>query len=109
MEKIILIAKPKDDKKTFICRTCEKEIPLEDIFLHLGCCKEQQSFYGKMNFFKLKIQKYITQLDIYLVKSNINKTPVNKKLFEKRGYLYNIICRIPGCENDYDGANFIKN
>ena len=105
---IILIAKPKDDKKTFICRTCEKEIPLEDIFLHLGCCKEQQSFYGKMNFFKLKIQKYITQLDIYLVKSNINKTPVNKKLFEKRGYLYNIICRIPGCENDYDGANFIK-
>ena len=48
---ILIIAKPKDDKKNFICRTCEKEIPLEDLFLHLGCCKEQKSYYKKMKGF----------------------------------------------------------
>ena len=105
---IMVVAKPKDDNKNFICRTCEKEIPLEDIFLHLGCCKEQQSFYDKMNTFKIKIQNYITQLDIYLAKSNINTIPTNKKLFGKGGCLFNIISRIPGCENDEDGKIFIK-
>ena len=105
---IMVVAKSKDDNKNFICRTCEKEIPLEDIFLHLGSCKEQQSFYDKMNTFKIKIQNYITQLDIYLAKSNINTIPINKKLFGKGGYLFNIISRIPGCENDEDGKIFIK-
>ena len=105
---IMIVAKPKDDKNTFTCRTCEKEIPLDDIFLHIGCCKEQQSFYDKMKGFKLKIQNYITHLDIYVAKSNINITPINKKLFGKGGYLYKIIHKIPGCENDDDGVNFIK-
>ena len=105
---IMIIAKPKDDNKNFICRTCEKEIPLDDIFLHLGCCKEQQSFYDKMNTFKIKIQDRLTHLDIYLAKSQINMTPVNSKLFGKGGFLYKIINKIEGCENDDNGINFIK-
>ena len=105
---IMIVAKPKDDNKNFVCRTCEKEIPLDEIFLHLGCCKEQQSFYDKMKDFKLKIQNYITHLDIYLTKTKINITPVNRKLFGKGGDLYQIVSKIPGCENDDDGVNFIK-
>ena len=106
---IMIVAKPKDDnKKNFVCRTCEKEIPLEDIFLHVGCCKEQQSFYDKMKEYKLKIQHYITHLDIYIAKSNINISPINRKLFGRGGLLYKIIHKIPDCENDEDGVNFIK-
>ena len=105
---VMIIAKPKDDNKNFTCRTCEKEIPYEEIFLHLGCCKEQQSFYDKMKGFKIKIQNYITHLDIYLAKLNINMTPVNRKLFGKGGNLNRILNYIPGCENDEDGVNFIK-
>ena len=106
---IMIVAKPKEDNnKNFICRTCEKQIPLEDIFLHLGCCKEQQSFYDKMKDFKLKIQHYINLLDLYLAKSNINMTPINRKLFGKGGILHKIINKISGCENDDDGINFIK-
>ena len=103
---VMIVAKPKDDNKNFVCRTCEKEIPLEDIFLHLGCCKEQQSFYDKMKGLKLKMQNYITQLDIYLAKLNIN--PMKIKLFGKSGYLNKITNKISGCENDDDGVNFIK-
>jgi hypothetical protein len=105
---IMLVAKAKDDNKTFICRTCEKKIPLDDIFLHLGCCKEQQSFYDKMKGFKLKIQGYLTQLDILLAKSNINMAPINQKLFGKGGHLNKVINKIIGCENDKNGINFIK-
>ena len=105
---ILIIAKPKDDKKNFICRTCEKEIPLEDLFLHLGCCKEQQSFYDKMKGIKIAIQNYITQLDIYIAKNNLNITPVNKKLFGKGGNIYKILRNISGCDNDENGINFIK-
>ena len=104
----IIVAKPKDDNKNFICRTCEKEIPLDDIFIHLGCCKEQQSFYDKMNISKLKIQDYITHMDIYLAKSNINISPINSNLFSKNGYLHKIISKIEGCENDNNGTTFIK-
>ena len=60
-------AKSKDDNKVFTCRTCENEIPIEDIFLHLGCCKEQQLFYDKMKGFKVKLEHYITDLLIYLL------------------------------------------
>ena len=106
---IMIVAKPKEDNnKNFICRTCEKQIPLDDIFLHLGCCKEQQSFYDKMKEYKLKIQHYINLLDLYLAKSNINATPINRKLFGRGGLLYKIINKIYGCEKDDDGANFIK-
>ena len=106
---IMIVAKPKEDSnKHFICRTCEKQIPLDDIFLHLGCCKEQQYFYDKMKEFKLKIQQYINLLDLYLAKSNINMTPINRKLFGKGGVLHKIINKISGCENDDDGVNFIK-
>ena len=104
----MIVAKPKDDNKNFICRTCEKEIPLDDIFIHLGCCKEQQSFYDKMKVSKLKIQDYITQLDIYLIKSNIHISPNNNNLFTKKGFLYKIISKIKGCENDENGTIFIK-
>ena len=105
---IMLVAKAKDDNKTFICRTCEKKIPLDDIFLHLGCCKEQQSFYDKMKGFKLKIQDYLTQLDILLAKSNINMSPMNQRLFGKGSHLNKVINKINGCENDKNGINFIK-
>ena len=104
----IIVAKPKDDNKNFICRTCEKEIPLDDIFIHLGCCKEEQSFYDKMKISKLKIQDYITHMDIYLAKSNINISPINSNLFSKDGYLHKIISKIEGCENDNNGTIFIK-
>ena len=106
---ILLVAKPKDNKTTITCRTCEKEIPLEDIFIHFGCCKEQQSFYDKMKLFKLKLEKYITNLDIYLAKTNLGVSPDKKKTFSKGSHLYNIINRIPGCEGDEDGDKFIKN
>ena len=105
---ILITAKPKDNKTTITCRTCEKEIEIGDIFIHFGCCKEQQSFYDKMKLFKLKIEKYITILDIYLAKSNINMTPVNRKLFGKGTHLNLIISKIPGFENDDDGQKFIK-
>ena len=105
---IMIVAKPKDGVENFVCRTCEKAIPLDNIFLHLGCCKEQQSFYDKMKSFKLKIQNYITHLDILLAKSNINMIQVNSKLFGKGGHLNIVINKIYGCENDDDGINFIK-
>ena len=105
---VMIEAKSKDNNKNFTCRTCEKEIPLEDIFLHLGCCREQQSFYDKMKGFKLKIQGYLTQLDILLAKSNINMAPINQKLFGKGGHLNKVINKIVGCENDKNGINFIK-
>ena len=105
---ILLVAKPKDNKTTITCRTCEKEIPLEDIFIHFGCCKEQQSFYDKMKIFKLKLEKFITNLDIYLAKTNLSVSPVKRKIFSKGSHLSNIINRIPGCENDDEGEKFIK-
>ena len=105
---VMIVAKPKDNNKYFTCRTCEKEIPFNDIFLHLGSCKEQQAFYNKMKDYKGRIQSYITHLDIFLAKSNINKNTINKKLFGKGSFLYRIINKIIGCENDEDGVIFIK-
>jgi hypothetical protein len=102
---ILLVAKPKDNKTTITCRTCEKEIPLGDIFIHFGCCKEQQSFYDKMKLFNLKLEQFIGNLEIYL--SAIGVSPIKKKLFTEGFYINNIISRIPGCEND-EGENFIK-
>ena len=104
---ILIIAKPKDNKQTITCRTCEKEIPIGDVFIHFGCCKEQQSFYDKMKLFKLKLEKYITNLDIYLAKSNINMTPVNRKFFGKGTHMNLIISKIKGFESD-DSQKFIK-
>jgi len=106
---VMLVAKSKDDKQDFKCRTCEKEISLNNIFIHLGCCKEQQSYYEKMKGFKIKLKHYVTNLVFYLAKININMTPINRKIFGKGGFLYKIIKLIPGCENDNDGVNFIKN
>ena len=106
---ILLVAKPKDNKTTITCRTCEKEIPLDNIFIHFGCCKEQQSFYDKMKIFKLKIDKTITNLDLYLAKSNLGVTPIKRNIFNKGYHLFSIIKRIPGCENDENGEKFLKN
>ena len=105
---ILLIAKEKDNKKTITCRTCEKEIPIDDIFIHFGICKEQQSFYDKMKIFKLKLEKYITNLDIYLAKSNLSSNPVKRKIFNKGHNYYNLTSKIPGCENDENGEIFLK-
>ena len=106
---VMIIAKPKDNNyKYFTCRTCEKEIPFDEIFLHLGSCKEQQAFYNKMKDYKGRIQSYITHLDIFLAKSNINNSILNKKLFGKGSFLNKIINKIIGCENDEDGVIFIK-
>ena len=102
---VMIVAKPKDDNKNFICRTCEKEIPLEDIFLHLGTCKEKQAFYDKMKLFKRKIHNYINHLELYLVKLKLN--PIKIKLFGKNGPLNKITNKIRGCENDNNGINFI--
>ena len=106
---ILLVAKEKDNKTTITCRTCEKEIPIEDIFIHFGCCKEQQSYYDKMKLFKLKLEKYITNLDIYLAKSNFTSTPIKRKIFNKGHNFYNLTSKIPGCENDEEGDIFLKN
>ena len=105
---VMIVAKPKDNNKYFTCRTCEKEIPFDEIFLHLGSCKEQQAFYNKMKDYRGRIQSYITHLDIFLAKSNINNAIVNKKLFGKGSFLSKIINKIIGCENDEDGVIFIK-
>ena len=108
---VMIVAKPKDNNnKYFTCRTCETEIPFDEIFLHLGSCKEQQAFYNKMKDYKGRIQSYVTHLDIFLAKTNINttKSSVNKKLFGKGSYLNKIINKIIGCENDEDGVIFIK-
>jgi hypothetical protein len=55
-----------------------------------------------------RIQSYVTHLDIFLAKSNINNAKVNKKLFGKGSFLNKIINKINGCENDEDGVIFIK-
>ena len=105
---VTFVAKPKDNKKTYTCRTCEKEIPLNDIFLHIGCCKEQQSFYEKMKGFKMRLKNNVTKLEFYLAKCSINLNPINMKLFEEGKVFHKIIRLIPEYENDYDGINFIK-
>ena len=106
---VMIVAKPKDNNnKYFTCRTCEKEIPFDEIFLHLGSCKEQQAFYNKMKDYKGRIQSYVTHLDIFLAKSNINNAIVNKRIFGRGNFLNKIINKIIGCENDEDGVIFIK-
>ena len=102
------MAKSKDDKKLYTCRTCEKDIPLNDIFLHIGCCKEQQSFYEKMKRFKIKLKNNVSKLEFYLAKFKINITPINMKLFGEGKVFHKIIRLIPEYENDYDGVNFIQ-
>ena len=105
---ITFVAKSKDNKKSYTCRTCEKEIPLNDIFLHIGYCKEQQSFYEKMKGFKAKLKSNVSKLEFFLAKCNINLAPINMKLFEEGKIFHKIIRLIPEYENDYDGVNFIK-
>ena len=103
---VMIEAKSKDNNKNFTCRTCEREIPLEDIFLHLGCCKEQQSFYDKMKKFKLKLENYITNLYFYLEKLNLGVINDNN-IFR---LLSNIIKNSNNDESmDDKGVNLIKN
>ena len=103
---VMIEAKSKDNNKNFTCRTCEREIPLEDIFIHLGCCKEQQSFYDKMKKFKLKLENYITNLYFYLEKLNLGVINDNNIL----RLLSNIIKISNNDENmDDKGVNLIKN
>ena len=105
---VMIQAKSKDNNKNFTCRTCEEEIPLEDIFIHLGCCREQQSFYEKMKGFKLKLEHYITNLLIYLEKLNLGAFTSDKNIF---GLLNNIIYKNKDdMENNGDkGINIVKN
>ena len=105
---ILFVVKSKDDKKLYTCRTCEKEIPLNDIFLHIGCCKEQQSFYEKMKRFKMKLKNNVSKLEFYLAKFKINITPINMKLFGEGKVFHKIMRLIPEYENDYDGVNYIQ-
>ena len=105
---VTFVAKSKDNKKYYTCRTCEKEIPINEIFLHIGCCKEQQSFYEKMKGFKKKLKNNIAKLEFYLAKCSINLAPINMKLLEEGKIFHKIIRLIPEFENDYDGINFIK-
>ena len=104
---VMFVAKSKDEKKNYTCRTCEKEIPLSDIFLHIGCCKEQQSFYEKMKGFKTKLKSNVSKLEFYIARFKIDITPINMKLFGEGKIFHKIIRLIPEYENDYDGVNFI--
>ena len=109
---VMIEAKSKDDNKNFTCRTCEKEIPLEDLFLHLGCCKEQQSFYDKMKGFKAKLEHYITNLMFYLEKLKLGVISDDKNLFI---LLNNFLAKKPNEEennnnnNKDNGINLLKN
>ena len=103
---IMIEAKSKDNNKFFTCRTCEEEIPLEDIFLHLGCCREQQSFYDKMKGFKSKLENYITNLLFYLEKLILGTINNNENIFA----LINNITKKTNIEkNDDSGINIVKN
>ena len=101
---VMIEAKSKDDNKYFTCRTCEKEIPLEDIFLHLGCCKEQQSFYDRMKGFKVKLEHYITSLIFYLEKLKLGAINDDKNIFK---LLTNIL--VKDDNNNDNGVNLLKN
>ena len=105
---VMIEAKSKDNNKNFTCRTCEREIPLEDIFLHLGCCKEQQLFYDKMKGFKVKLEQYITNLLFYLEKINIGAMNDSHNIFE---ILNNIVKKSNDTEknNDDNGISLVKN
>ena len=105
---VMIEAKSKDNNKNFTCRTCEREIPLEDIFLHLGCCKEQQLFYDKMKGFKVKLEQYITNLLFYLEKMNIGAMNDSHNIFV---ILNNIINKSNDIEKNTDdnGISIVKN
>ena len=105
---VMIEAKSKDDNKYFTCRTCEKEIPMEDIFLHLGCCKEQQSFYDKMKGFKVKLEHYITSLIFYLEKLKLGAINDDKNIFK---LLTNILVKKSNTDdnNNDNGVNLLKN
>ena len=103
---VMIEAKSKDNNKKFTCRTCEEEIPLEDIFLHLGCCKEQQSFYDKMKGFKTKLEKYISNLMFYLEKVNLGAIHSKQNIF---GILNKIMNKSNSENKDKNGADIIKN
>ena len=103
---VMIEAKSKDDNKNFTCRTCENEIPLEDIFLHLGCCKEQQLFYDKMKGFKAKLEHYITDLLFYYEKLKFGVINDEQNIF---GLLNNILNKKTNIENNDNGANLVNN
>ena len=97
-----------EDIQSLTCRICLKKIPINELFLHVNYCIEQKIFYQKMSEFNYNFEHIINDLDCYLTKINQNLTPINRKLFGKGGYLFNIISRLPGCHNDEDGEIFIK-
>ena len=97
-----------EDIQSLVCRICLKKIPINELFLHVNYCIEQTIFYRKISEFNSNFEHFINKLDCYLAKLNQNLTPINKKLFGKGGYLFNIINRLPGCEHDEDGEIFIK-
>ena len=97
---VMIEAKSKDNNKNFTCRTCENEIPLEDIFLHIGICREQQSFYEKMKGFKSKLEHYITNLVFYLEKTTLGIND-NQNIFE---LINNCIIKKFNIENSEDNG-----
>ena len=104
---VMIEAKSKDANKNFTCRICEREIPLEDIFLHLGVCKEQQFFYDKMIGFKDKFEHYITNLFFYLEKLNLGIINDSHNIFR---LLANIWKKAYNNDNnDEHGINLVKN
>ena len=103
---VMIEAKSKDNNKIFTCRTCENEIPLEDIFLHLGCCKEQQLFYDKMKGFKAKLEHYITDLMFYNEKLKIGVINDEQNIF---ALLNNILNKKSNSENNENGAKLVTN
>ena len=103
---VMIEAKSKDNNKNFTCRTCEREIPLEDIFLHLGICKEQQSFYDKMKGFKIKLEHYITNLLFYFEKLKLGAINDEQNIFK---LLNNVLSKKINTENNDNGTNLVRN
>ena len=103
---VMIEAKSKDDNKVFTCRTCENEIPIEDIFLHLGCCKEQQLFYDKMKGFKAKLEHYITDLMFYNEKIKFGVSNDEQNIF---ALLNNILTKKTNSDNNDNGTDLVNN
>ena len=99
---VMIETKSKDNNKKYTCPTCEEEIPLEDIFLHLGCCKEQQSFNDKIRGFKTKLEKYISNLMFYLEKLNLGAIHSKQNIF---GTLNKIMNKSNLENNDKNGVD----
>ena len=69
-------------KNNFCCRICEKQIPLNEIILHVYYCNEQKIFYDKMNLIKTKFESYINAFEDYISEMSFKRE--QKRLQRRR-------------------------